>query len=458
MAPPKEATLAASTSTATSTSTTEQDTTVSVTVQDDDDAGSMDATNLPLVQYIQQHLQNSWLQQLSTETSENYVKSKRFAALPDDYDENQMKRPIYNGHYVRVLPTPLPNPRLILSSSNVATELLGLSETHVSSPEFLQWVSGDGPSLGLNDTWATPYALSIAGTRYTSNCPYGTGDGYGDGRAISLGELHNHEIQLKGSGPTVFHRGADGRAVLRSSIREFLASESMHYMGVPTTRALSLVVSETETIRRPWYSENTNGIGSNGNKNGLFRTTPATSLPSLDDPRLAQYSPDQRKQILAELRQRKADPDVLVSEPAAIATRVAPSFVRVGHLDLYARRAEKISMKTFDQTQSRWNIHTPEWHELEQMVWHACYREYRDIAYDPYRATNDIAAAATVFLHETAKRLSSTVAQWIRVGFSQGNFNADNCLVGGRTMDYGPFGFMEEYHPLFAKWTGTFCI
>ena len=69
------------------------------------------------------------------------------------------------------------------------------------------------------------------GTRYTNNCPFGTGDGYGDGRAISIGEFHGYELQLKGAGKTPFHRGADGRAVLRSSIREFLASEAMSLFG-----------------------------------------------------------------------------------------------------------------------------------------------------------------------------------------------------------------------------------
>ena len=83
------------------------------------------------------------------------------------------------------------------------------------------------------------------GKRQTSNCPFGTGNGYGDGRAISIGEVviggQRMEMQLKGGGQTPFCRGGDGRAVLRSSVREFLASEAMHSLGVSTTRALSLV-------------------------------------------------------------------------------------------------------------------------------------------------------------------------------------------------------------------------
>lgn len=89
------------------------------------------------------------------------------------------------------------------------------------------------------------------------------------------------------------------------------------------------------------------------------------------------------------------------------------------------------------------------------MIWHACYREYREVAYDPYIAEKDIVKATKALLEESAHRLAAMVAGWVRVGFAQGNFNADNCLVSGRTMDYGPFGWMEEYHPLFAKWTGS---
>jgi serine/tyrosine/threonine adenylyltransferase len=353
---------------------------------------------------------------------------------------------------------------------------LGLSDDHVHSPLFLSWVSGNfdhveqllrqseieainsnsndesppPPPLPTLVAWATPYALSIMGTRYTSNCPYGTGDGYGDGRAMSIGELYGHELQLKGGGTTPFCRGADGKAVLRSSIREFLASEAMHYLGISTTRALSLVVSETEFTNRPWYSEAASAPSLSSNANLSRRT-----LPTVDDPRLAQYSLEDRKRIVAQLRQQKDDPNIMIREPTAITCRVSPSFVRVGHLDLYARRAEKASLQHADTTQSRWDKSTPEWKELEQMVWHACFREFKETAYDPFVAQSDVASAASVLLEESARRISTMVAGWIRVGFSQGNFNGDNCLVAGRTMDYGPFGFMEEYNPVFAKWTGA---
>merc|ERR1719424_251887 len=147
---------------------------------------------------------------------------------------------------------------------------LGLSIDAVESEEFARYFSGDMKALpDTMRSWCTPYALSIMGQPYTSNCPFGNGNG----RAVSIGEVvvpaqsrgpsaepakngdegapRRWEMQLKGGGTTPFCRGADGRAVLRSSLREFLASEAMHFLGVSTTRALSLVVSGRETTRRP---------------------------------------------------------------------------------------------------------------------------------------------------------------------------------------------------------------
>eukprot|EP00522_Entomoneis_paludosa_P007389 CAMPEP_0172455102 /NCGR_PEP_ID=MMETSP1065-20121228/11894_1 /TAXON_ID=265537 /ORGANISM="Amphiprora paludosa, Strain CCMP125" /LENGTH=640 /DNA_ID=CAMNT_0013207557 /DNA_START=250 /DNA_END=2172 /DNA_ORIENTATION=- len=383
---------------------------------------------------VRANLDNSWVRQLSPESPENLLKSRKQEGLPED-DDNRTKRPVFNGHFVQVKPTGLNEPRLVLHSKEVAQDLLGLTQEQVESEEFVNWVSGN---IVVGETWATPYALSIMGTRYTNNCPYGTGDGYGDGRAISIGEFNGQELQLKGGGTTPFHRGADGRAVLRSSIREFLASEAMHHLGISTTRALSLIVSEKDKISRPWYSEGTQ-----------------LQMPKLDDPRLASYPLEKRKQILEQLRTQKADPNILITEKAAITCRVSPSFTRIGHLDLFARRAERASMEKAAKTNKRFDKSTNEWKELEDLVWHACYREFRAEAYDPFYETKDIEKAATVLLNESAKRIAAMVAGWVRVGFAQGNFNADNCLIAGRTMDYGPFGWMEEYNPLFAKWTGS---
>ncbi|KAL7546062.1 hypothetical protein ACHAWF_009545 [Thalassiosira exigua] len=434
-------------------------------------------------------LSHSWIRQLSAEDPENLEKSlSKHRSGGGVRGGGHPGRPVYNGHYVRVRPTPLKNPSLVIHSPELAAEL-GFREGEAATEAFVKYFSGDvdgafadvdvadamdEDDAGMRsekevETWATPYALSIMGKRYTNNCPYGTGDGYGDGRAISVGEVlvprsndeegssvevvsdleelypdgaARYELQLKGAGQTPFCRGADGRAVLRSSIREFLASEAMHHLGVSTTRALSLVVSDGndgDTSARPWYSDGA-------------RTR---DLPGMDDPRLAQYDEKRRRAIISQLAaQAKSDPDVLVEERCAITARVAPSFVRIGHLDLFARRVEMLRMKGGDEGAEDVK-ETSQYQELEDMMWHACYREFHGEAYAPFFPKKDAKGAALALMEGAMTKVAQMVANWVRVGFVQGNFNADNCLVGGRTMDYGPFGFLDVYHPLSAKWTGS---
>merc|ERR1740124_1227575 len=125
------------------------------------------------------NLSQSWIKNLSPETPANRLKSKK-SIRGDDGVSNNVRRPVYNGHYVPVRPKPLTDPRLILYSPSVANDL-GLGEDAIFSHEFARFFSGDVDALGVTDneihTWATPYALSIMGTKYTSNCPFGTGDG-----------------------------------------------------------------------------------------------------------------------------------------------------------------------------------------------------------------------------------------------------------------------------------------
>jgi len=306
-------------------------------------------------------------------------------------------RQVFSGHFVPVTPTPLPEPEYVAHSHTFFAEL-GLSDGLVQDEKFRQVFSGDLSAIHEPMRpvgWATGYALSIYGTEYIQQCPFGTGNGYGDGRAISVfeGMINGQrwEMQLKGGGPTPYCRGGDGRAVLRSSVREFLAQDYMHALGVPTSRSLTLYVSKSETVARPWYS------------------------------------PDSRS----------IDPDILVDNPVAISTRVAPSFLRVGQLELFARRA-------------RSNAHPNALEELRMIVAHLIEREYK----------NDIDPSLTfpAKLVELAKlfrqRLTSLVANWLRVGYCQGNFNSDNCAAGGFTLDYGPFGFCENFDPWFQPWTG----
>ena len=306
-------------------------------------------------------------------------------------------RPIYSGHYVPVTPTPIPEPKYIAHSKTLFEEL-GLSSELINDKKFCSFFAGD---IGVADYpispfgWATGYALSIYGTEYTQQCPFGTGNGYGDGRAISVFEgLFNGkrmEMQLKGGGPTPYCRGADGRAVLRSSIREFLAQELMHALGIPTSRSLTLYVSRTEMVRRPWYTK--------GSK--FF------------------------------------EPDIMVDNHAAITTRVAPSFLRVGQLELFARRV-------------RSNSHNEAFNELKIIVQHLIDRNYKEDI-DPNNSfTEKIIKLAYLY----KERLISLVTNWMRVGYCQGNFNSDNCAAGGFTLDYGPFGFCELFDPRFQPWTG----
>ncbi len=198
-------------------------------------------------------------------------------------------------------------------------------------------------------------------------------------------------MQLKGGGRTPYCRGADGRAVLRSSIREFLAQEHMHALGIPTSRSLSLYTSTTEKVQRPWF------------RNGSY----------------------------------SRDPEVMIEEDVAITTRVAPSFLRVGQLELFGRRARK-------------KEHSKAMDELEKMLLHIIDREYSKQIDQSLPIQDKVILLAQAF----RSRLTALVANWIRVGYCQGNFNSDNTALGGFTLDYGPFGFIDMFDPRYQPWTG----
>jgi uncharacterized protein YdiU (UPF0061 family) len=311
--------------------------------------------------------------------------------------DDHAPRLVFTGHYVPVKPTPIKDPEYIAHSKNFFREL-GFADSMAQSADFVRMFSGDisqAPKPMRKVGWACGYALSIFGTEYYQKSPFKTGNGYGDGRAVSVLEAdingRHWEMQLKGGGRTPYCRGADGRAVLRSSVREFLAQEHMHALGVPTSRSLSLYVSKTEKVKRPWYSEGS----------------------------------------------RSKDPDMLISEPVAISTRVAPSFIRVGQLELFGRRARK-------------KEHPKAMQELEKIVLHLIDREYGEVIDRQLTTTEKVVLLAREF----RSRLTSLVANWIRVGYCQGNFNSDNCAAGGFTLDYGPFGFCDVFDPHYQPWTG----
>jgi serine/tyrosine/threonine adenylyltransferase len=198
----------------------------------------------------------------------------------------------------------------------------------------------------------------------------------GDGRAINLGEVRAADgahwmLQLKGAGPTPYSRTADGLAVLRSSVREFLCSEAMHHLGVPTTRALSLTLTGESVIRDMLYDGH-----------------PAP-------------------------------------EPGAVVCRVAPSFTRFGHFEILAARGEVPLLRQFlDHTIRA---------DFPHLLRHA----------DPL-------ARYAAWYGEVCVRTARMIAQWMRVGFVHGVMNTDNMSVLGLTIDYGPYGWLDDYD---TDWT-----
>ena len=350
------------------------------------------------------HSSNSSSEQ-SLATFDKFIKHANYSLLdnlhsdPESTKDGQDHRPrqVRSGHFVPVTPKRLEQPIYVSHSETLFSEL-GLDQELAVNEEFKKLFSGD-----LSETrepmrpfgWATGYALSIYGTEYNQQCPFRNGNGYGDGRAISVFEGilkgQRWEMQLKGGGPTPYCRGADGRAVLRSSIREFLAQELMHALGVPTSRSLTLYASQTETVRRPWYSENSNS----------------------------------------------SDPDIVVEDPVAISTRVAPSFLRVGQLELFGRRVRN-------------SDHPNVLNELRMIVLHLIDREYNS----EINQTLDFSTQLVKLAELYRERLTTLVAHWLRIGYCQGNFNSDNCAAGGFTLDYGPFGFCELFDPKYQPWIG----
>ena len=170
--------------------------------------------------------------------------------LPADPERENYRRQVTEACYSFVQPQQIPDPQLVACSQELV-KTLGLSEQSCQSSEFTQVFSGNSLLTDMQ-----PYAMCYGGHQF------GNWAGQlGDGRAINLGEIINTEgqrwaLQLKGAGPTPYSRTADGLAVLRSSLREFLCSEAMFHLGVPTTRALSLITTGESVIRDMLYDGN----------------------------------------------------------------------------------------------------------------------------------------------------------------------------------------------------------
>jgi uncharacterized protein YdiU (UPF0061 family) len=212
------------------------------------------------------------------------IKNSFVNNLPGDDNSVNRPRQVYKSCFSYVNPEKPTNPELVSYSKETA-ELLGINEDDCRSEDFLQIFSGE---KNLNN--AKPFAMNYGGHQFGSWAGQ-----LGDGRAINIGEaVYNNQryfLQLKGAGPTPYSRSGDGYAVLRSSVREFLCSEAMYHLGIPTTRALSIVFTGNSVLRDMFYDGN------------------------------PEY------------------------EPGAIVTRVSPSFIRFGNFEIFAARQEHEILK-----------------------------------------------------------------------------------------------------------------
>ena len=282
--------------------------------------------------------------------------------LPADPEAGPRRRQV-RALYSLVAPTQVAAPRLVAYSREVA-EMLDIDAAEVASPAFAQIFGGNAIVAGME-----PYAANYGGHQF------GQWAGQlGDGRAITLGETINAkgerwELQLKGAGLTPYSRTADGRAVLRSSIREFLCSEAMHHLGVQTTRALSLVATGEDVMRDMFYD---------------------------------------------------GHPKV---EPGAIVCRVAPSFIRFGNFELPASRGD-VAL-------------------LTQLVDFTIRRDFPELGAPAAGALDETLRAQ--WFAQVCERTAVMIAHWMRVGFVHGVMNTDNMSILGLTIDYGPYGWIDDF-------------
>ncbi len=283
--------------------------------------------------------------------------------LPGDTENANFRRQVSSACYSRVVPTRVSAPKLVAFSKEAA-QLIGLDKPACNSRDFTRVFTGNQILEGMD-----PFAMCYGGHQF------GNWAGQlGDGRAINLGEILNASnqrwmLQLKGAGPTPYSRTADGLAVLRSSIREFLCSEAMFHLGVPTTRALSLTLTGESVERDMFYDGHPK------------------------------------------------------EEPGAVVCRLSPSFIRFGNFQILAARGEQDLLKT--------------------LVDYCIKTDF------PHLDAGSTDIYETWF-KEVCDRTMEMIVHWMRVGFVHGVMNTDNMSILGLTIDYGPYGWLEDYTP---NWT-----
>lgn len=252
--------------------------------------------------------------------------------------------------YEVVDPTPIPDPYLVAFNPDAAA-LIDLDPQEGGNPALLEYLGGARRFPG-----AEPIAQLYAGHQFGVWVPQ-----LGDGRAILLGEVIGRgggpwDLHLKGAGQTRFSRHGDGRSVLRSAVREYLASEALAGLGIPTTRALAIV----------------------GSNLPVYRERPET---------------------------------------AATLLRMAPSHVRFGTFQLFASRGEE--------------------ERVRELADYVLERHFPELAGTPERHRR--------FYGEVCRRTARLMARWMAVGFAHGVMNSDNMSILGLTLDFGPFGFLDDY-------------
>ncbi len=290
--------------------------------------------------------------------------------LPADPIEDNYCRQVSNASFSNVKPKLSSAPKLISFSAEMA-EALNLHESVCSTKTFTEVFSGNKVLSEMH-----PCATVYGGHQF------GNWAGQlGDGRAINLGEVLTIDntrwtLQLKGAGPTPYSRTADGLAVLRSSIREYLCSEAMYHLGIPTTRALSICLTGEEVERDMFYDGNPK------------------------------------------------------KELGAVVCRVAPSFTRFGHFQLPA------AMQNYDL--------------LRKLIDYTIRFDFPEMDL-PVDSANQFSNESILeWFQEVCKRTAMMVVEWMRVGFVHGVMNTDNMSILGLTIDYGPYGWLENYDP---DWT-----
>lgn len=288
-------------------------------------------------------------------------------SLPSDTLTTNERREVLSSSYSFVNPAPSSSPELVAFSREVAQDI-GLDEEDANTSDFLEVMSGNKTLPEFK-----PYAMCYGGHQFG----HWAGQ-LGDGRVINLIEVKNQDqrftLQLKGAGLTPYSRTADGLAVLRSSLREFLCSEAMHHLGVPTTRALSLSVTGDQVLRDMFYDGNAK------------------------------------------------------HEAGAVVCRVAPSFIRFGNFQIHAARGEVAILRQL----ANYTIS----HFFPELLTNKSEEPDKEIYLKWFK--------------EICSRTVELIVHWMRVGFVHGVMNTDNMSIHGLTIDYGPYGWVDNFD---MNWT-----